>query len=133
MSLENGNKTLYEWDHERVSLGKYDDGEEFIEVQDHDHCDYLTSLPDQTPDERGEWERLVLVRDVFRDFSLEDRTWAYVESGKLPQHFSDSSGREETKVPKRFHAELQKVKKQGGTDAMYAKGESVGWLNDYFK
>jgi len=52
---------------------------------------------------------------VFRDFSLEDRTWAYVEDNKLPENFKDSSGREEKKVPKRFHAELQKVKKQGGT------------------
>ncbi len=33
----------------------------------------------------------------------------------VPENFKDSSGREEKKVPKRFHAELQKVKKQGGT------------------
>ena len=133
MTVNNGNKTLYEWDHETVFVNTDEDGKEFIEIDDHDHSGYLTSLADPTPDERGAWQRLVLVRDVFRDFSLEDRTWAYVEDNKLPENFKDSSGREEKKVPKRFHAELQKVKKQGGTDAMYAKGESVGWLNDYFK
>ena len=95
MSSENGNITAYEWDH--------------------DHSDCLTRLADPTPDDRGVWQRLVLVRDVFRDFSLENRTWAYVEDDKLPEHFKDSSGREEKKVPKRFHVEFKKVKKQGGT------------------
>ena len=115
MSLENGNITTYEWDHETVFVNTDDDGEEFIEVEDHDHSDCLTRLADPTLDKRGAWQRLVLVRDVFRDFSLEDRTWAYVEDDKLPEHFKDSIGREDKKVPKRFHAEFKKVKEQGDT------------------
>tara|TARA_R110000764_G_scaffold66556_1_gene138642 strand:- start:43 stop:426 length:384 start_codon:yes stop_codon:yes gene_type:complete len=122
MSLENGNITTYEWDHETVFFNTDEgrtakqsnalNGEEFIEIDDHDHSDCLTRLADPTLDERGAWQRLVLVRDVFRNFSLEDRTWAYVEDNKLPENFKDSSGREETKVPKRFHAELQKVQER---------------------
>jgi hypothetical protein len=36
-------------------------------------------------------------------FFIEDRTWAYIDNGKLPEEFEDG-----TRVPVRFHAEVKR-------------------------
>ena len=40
---------------------------------------------------------------------LEDRQWAYIEDGKLPEEFDGGE-----KVPKRFHEEVERYTKQKG-------------------
>ena len=95
-------KTFYEWDIETVERGVFDDGEEYADIVNHDHHDECPGIPTHPDD------MLVLVRDVWTNEDgydeLHDRTWAYVESGKLPTHFEDGH-----KVPKRFHVELAKA------------------------
>lgn len=81
-------KTIYEWDYETVNK----DGD----IIDHNHADKLTEFS-----EVCKTDTLVLVRD-----SDNERAWAYVENGKLPEFFSDAYQRPTTKVPKRFHKEL---------------------------
>jgi hypothetical protein len=59
--------------------------------------------------ERGQGERIqiALVRDVHvEDCGLQDRQWAYLEDGKLPERFSDSAGNDASRVPKRFSKEV---------------------------
>ena len=100
-NLAKENFTVYEWDVELVD-------KEYEDILDHEHSDKCPGIP--TLDTEVVFERLVLVRDVYRQWDLSDRTWAYVKDGKLPEYFSDAWQREETKhkVPKRFHAELEK-------------------------
>jgi hypothetical protein len=52
------------------------------------------------------WTSLALVRDTFdsRDDGLVDRQYAYVDAGRLPEHFGD--GR---KVPQKLHTELDRA------------------------
>ena len=97
------NFTVYEWDFETVC-------KEFGDILDHNHSDKLLGLP--THDTETEFDRLVLVKDVYRQWDLVDRTWAYVKDGKLPEYFSNSSYQEESKVPKRFHIEIGKEVKR---------------------
>lgn len=47
---------------------------------------------------------IVLVRD-----DLAGRSWAYLEDGALPSHFSDAYGNEVSKVPARFVAEVARA------------------------
>lgn len=89
-------KTIYEWDLETV------DGHG--DIEDHSHSDLLAPLW-----KWREGKNLVLVKDVFYDGSLEERSWAYVKDGKLPENFSDAYGRNFGKVPARFHIELAKI------------------------
>lgn len=51
---------------------------------------------------------VLLVRNEGNDvYGLEDRYWAYVKDGKLPDFFSDGGGgTTQIRVPKRFHKEL---------------------------
>ena len=77
----------YEWDIETY------DGED---IDDHDHAERLRDLQELEPD-----QRLVLVRTT-----SEDRTWAYVENGRLPERFRDAYETPQTRVPVRFHREL---------------------------
>ncbi len=53
---------------------------------------------------------LGLVRNEGNDNAgLEDRYWAYVKGGKLPEYFTNAMGESiNIKVPQRFHAELAK-------------------------
>jgi len=89
----------YEWD-----LEQFDPESE--DIIDHHHFDECPGLPT----EKG--LRLVLVRDVYEGLSDEfncsadliDRSWAYVERGKLPE-FTDNGER----VPQKFHKELSKT------------------------
>lgn len=87
-------KTIYEWCYETIVDG---------EVDGNDHEEKLSNFQDNR-----KTDTLVLVRDVFaEDGNLEDRLWAYVKDGKLPETFSDAN---QTplgyNVPKRFHKEL---------------------------
>lgn len=42
-----------------------------------------------------------------------DEAWAYIDEGSLPVFFEDAYGVQKTKVPQRFHREVEKEK--GGT------------------
>jgi hypothetical protein len=81
-------KTYYEWDYETVNQ----DGD----IIDHNHRKELNQFTDQE-----KTDTLVLVRDKGHE-----RSWAYVENGKLPDFFCDAYKRPTVKVPKRFHKEL---------------------------
>tara|TARA_R110000822_G_C14886683_1_gene447233 strand:+ start:110 stop:424 length:315 start_codon:yes stop_codon:yes gene_type:complete len=96
--------TEYEWDFETVCK-KYGD------ILDHNHSDKLLGLP--THDTETEFDRLVLVKNIYRNWDLAEQTWAYVEDGKLPEYFSDAWQREDSKVPQRFHKKLARgIKKE---------------------
>ena len=96
-NLAKENFTAYEWDIELVD-------KEYGDILDHDHSDKCPGIP--TLETEVVFERLVLVKDVYRQWDLSDRSWAYVEDGKLPEYFDGDS---RSKVPKRFHAELRKL------------------------
>jgi len=104
------NFTIYEWDVELV--------DEYEDVLDHDFSEKCPGIPTQKTfrGEEGEYEMLVLVKNVYRQWDLSDRTWAYVKEGKLPEYFSDAWQREASKVPKRFHKELFKKELMSGSD-----------------
>lgn len=99
--------TRYEWDME-VWNGD--------EILDHDHRDKLSEFPmdhliqainQEQISTSGDYFRLVLVRDVFRDADLISRSWAYVtDDGKMPTHFLDANDQPAAAVPKRFIAEF---------------------------
>ena len=90
----------YEWDVETV--------DEYGDIEDHYHSERITiDHLDAALDKSGR-TRLVLVRDDHRHGGI-DRSWAYVEEGKLPDHFKDAYDRNEAKVPQRFHKELAKA------------------------
>ena len=101
----------YEWDVEEVTASASDDYEEG-EVLDHNHqgsyADCLTWIRDCPPPEGSRWE-IVLVRDTTAKYWGTDRSWAYVENGKLPEFFTDGCGDEDTKVPKRFIKEVERA------------------------
>jgi len=101
------NGVSYEWDIETL------EGEDVVDHHHSDKLDFL-NLPRAVPNEHGGHEVLVLVRDVGNwEDGLISRTWAYVQSGTLPETFDDG-----TKVPKRFHAEHKRwVKKLNGGEA----------------
>ena len=97
-------KINYEWDVETV--------DEFGDIQDHDHSETLRDyhLEVEAPN------RLVLVRDSYTDYGL-DRSWAYVEDGKLPSHFEDAYGQKIRRIPKRFQFEMDRLIKQKRGDS----------------
>lgn len=45
---------------------------------------------------------------IVRDAANGDRTWAYVTDGKLPERFEDAYQTPCTKVPARFHREVER-------------------------
>lgn len=96
--------TGYEWDIETVTADEHED------IVDHDHRERmhdfggekLTLALVEDGDEPGTFFRLCLVRSVWDDVTgLVDRSWAYVEDGKMPTHFENG-----VVVPKRFHDEF---------------------------
>lgn len=92
----------YEWDVETSAA--CDTGEcEAGEVLDHFHVSSYKEA--RTVLARGcdEGERSDIV--LVRDDGLE-RSWAYVENGKLPVAFTDSVGHRIAAVPDRFHKEV---------------------------
>lgn len=101
-------RVVYEWDYETI--------DEFDDIIDHDFHDECPGLP-VDPAEQGLTEvariELVLVRNVVIGYAdcfddsadLDERDWAYVKDGKLPETFQDGF----TKVPQKFHRELAKT------------------------
>lgn len=100
----------YEWDIETWDAESGD-------VLEHDHRERLDQFdPDRLREAlKGKGTlRLVLVRDVGDEHhGVTDRTWAYVEDGKLPGIFrmwfdADSDDSAGETVPVRFVAELER-------------------------
>lgn len=89
-------KVVYEWAVEENSS----DGD----IVDSYFYDRLSDIPYSV----FRHNDLVLVRNEGNDvFGMEDRYWAYVKDGKLPEFFSDGGGgTTQIRVPKRFHKEL---------------------------
>ncbi len=87
-------QTQYEWDLESV--------DEYGDIIDHNWFDNCPGTPTESNVE------LVLIKDIAYgypgdpdSYDMEERTWAYVVNGFLPDYFQDGS-----KVPARFHTEL---------------------------
>lgn len=92
------NKTEYEWCYETI-----DENNDIIE---NDHEDKLESFQ-----ENRKTKQLCLIRNEGNEEDgLQDRLWAYVKDGKLPECFSDAHNHElpAMKVPQRFHQEFAK-------------------------
>lgn len=92
--------TWYEWDVEIVS------DDDFEDILDHDFRDTYAEVKAGSSAASGVFTRLVLVRHVETDDAWREDSWAYVEDGKLPEHFEDAYGNKATKVPARFHQEV---------------------------
>lgn len=93
----------YEWDVEEV--------DEHDDIQHHNHTTSYAAAKAiaASPDEPGMTCRIVLVRDD-DNTRTGYRSWAYLEDdGALPEYFEDAHGVERAKVPKRFHAEVDKA------------------------
>ena len=89
-------RVIYEWCYETI--------DEYGDIIDNDHADKLSEF-----NEERKTEQLCLVQNIGDDDNgLDDRHWAYVKDGKLPEFFADAMG-EFTgyKVPQKFHAELK--------------------------
>lgn len=88
-------KILYEWCYETL-----DDGD----IVGNDFEDNLSSF-----NEARKTDTLCLVRNEGDEINgVEDRFWAYVKDGKLPEYFEDGGGYETSiRVPQRFHKELK--------------------------
>lgn len=94
----------YEWDVETL--------DEFGDILDHDHRDTFKEAiaAEKTTQGFSETTRICLVRDVWdEDNGIQDRQWAYLEEGKLPEYFEDTGGQEANRVPQKFHQEVAKV------------------------
>ena len=92
--------TFYEWDAELC--------DDYGDVINHSHAVALIELKATSHkiDDKGTWFRLVLVRDVFRDGVMKDRSWAYVtKDGELSTHTDGGD-----KVPKKYHKEFENNK-----------------------
>lgn len=92
---------IYEWCYETI--------DEHGDILDNDHADKLS---DFSEDRRT--KQLCLVRNEGNnEDGLQDRYWAYVKNGKLPEFFEDGAGHLiNISVPKRFHTELANYLKQ---------------------
>lgn len=93
----------YEWTAEAV--------DEYGDIQDNAFGDTYAEVKNSlcaAVDEPGMTVRIGIVRNEWDDFDgdLEDRAWAYIEDGKLPERFETASGGKGPKVPKRFFAEI---------------------------
>jgi hypothetical protein len=105
---------FYEWDVEEVavSLGKYErqDVEEgdIVEHWFQDNfADCLKHVATQKLEPGFKWE-IVLVRNTDATNAEEPRTWAYLnDNGTLPEFFQGSGGDDQTRVPQRFHKEVE--------------------------
>lgn len=89
-----GHETKYEWTFESV--------DEFGDIVDSDFSESLSGF------DKGQHqgEDLGLVRNEGDEINgLQDRFFAYVKDGKLPDHFDDHPN---MKVPKRYHKELER-------------------------
>jgi hypothetical protein len=95
---------FYEWDVEEI--------DEHDDIQRHNHTTSYAkakAIAAAPCDEPGMTCRIVLVRDD-DNTRTGYRSWAYLQDdGKLPEYFEDAQGVERTKVPKHFHAEVDKT------------------------
>ncbi len=91
----NNMKSIYEWCYETT-----DENGDIIENY---FADKLSEFGDN-----NKTDQLCLVRNEGDEINgLDDRFWAYVKDGKLPEFFSDAMGEFiGVKVPKKFHKEL---------------------------
>ena len=90
----------YEWIVEELSQDEGDDPD-IVEV--HHFESYAEAL---ASDPRGRF-RIGVVRDVGNSVDgLTDRSWAYVEGGKLPSHFDYGAGEEVARVPKFISSQI---------------------------
>jgi hypothetical protein len=91
----------YEWDIETTDQNG--------DILDHDHRDtYADAL--RVSLLTDEPHNIVLVRDVIdSDGDLTDRSWAYMDGGKLPEYFQDSAGNDYKKVPTPIHAQVARA------------------------
>ena len=92
---------VYEWAVEE--LDGLDPDADIIDV--HHVSSYAEALAWQG---RYDISRIVLIRDRPADFGYLDRSWAYVEDGKLPERFTyhPESG---VLVPAKFHNEVRRA------------------------
>jgi hypothetical protein len=104
-----GAKVYYEWD-----IETWDEWDDIIE---HYHADKVAELfkfldtfgDPENPDHQF---KIVLVRTLWCESEgVVDRTWAYVNHGYLSPTFQTGLGQRMTRVPKRFHVELCRAKK----------------------
>jgi hypothetical protein len=100
---------FYEWD---VELQTTVDAEEHEigEVLDHRFQASYQRVKDfinaTVPDEGCEFVAVLIRTDD------DNRAWAYVQDGKLPEYFLDAYNSEYRKVPKKFHDEVAKVEEK---------------------
>jgi hypothetical protein len=98
----------YEWVIEPLGSGD--------EIEDVDHADtYQEALDRYADDLEMGIHRFGLVcdsgsRSAFFDGTFE-RSWAYVENGVLPSHFSNASGESTYYVPQKYHRQVEKAGK----------------------
>lgn len=99
---------VYEWCLETRTKIQSED-----EIIDHHHDSLPILLKMMSAElEDGHFYKLCLVRDKLDKYtSVDERTWAYVDGGVLPDSFEDAFERRATKVPNRYHEELAKAKK----------------------
>jgi hypothetical protein len=100
-----GETTLYEWDVEWVNANSF-------EIIDHDHNWQLKRLSHYErigyvlDDGTDVFYRLVLIKDIFRDHSIIDRSWCYVtDKGVLPKTTDKGDA-----IPKKYLVEFEKNK-----------------------
>lgn len=100
----------YEWDVETHIYYNESSDIDSMDVLDHEFSESFEEAsqkfcvqPEQYP-EGVSSKHIVLVRDD--DFM---RTWAYLDGNKLPEFFMDADGKNQTKVPKKFHKEVEKI------------------------
>lgn len=95
----------YEWDCETVATRDSDDFYDG-DIIDHYHSDKLSDVIRFAKENSQDGTKceVVLVRD-----SDEGRSWAYVKSGLLPDHFDDAYGRYVAKVPLKYRKQFESV------------------------
>lgn len=93
----------YEWDLELV--------DEHDDVFDHVFCDSAVEVVREFKNAQlhGEVASIVLVRTVWGLSGNEDRTWAYVKDGVLPEFTRDAYNRDAYKVPQKYHKEWRRA------------------------
>lgn len=88
----------YEWTIEEI--------DEHGDIVDNDFRDDYASAASVAASMRlsGTKVEIGLVRNSIndRDENIEDRQWAYLKDGKLPDRFQTSGGRDGAKVPKKY-------------------------------
>lgn len=100
------NTVSYEWDYEQI--------DEHGDIIEHNHADTLQEFNTEFVSNlfhEGATRalELVLIRDTGNETDgLQERTFAYVKDGQLPEYFKDGAGCEIHKVPARFRVELSK-------------------------